>query len=113
MNKEALKIAEEIKQRADQLAAMASRGASAKKQSKQISSAISKKGAAGALSVLREEGFFDKPQDFSAVMDRLEQIGHYHSKSTVAMNLLNLTKRRIFNRIKDKKTKNWLYVVRR
>lgn len=120
MTKEAEKIAYEIKGLldqimglVDQLAAMSTGQRIAKKHSKATIPASSKKGAAGGISMLIEEGFFDKPQDLSAVIGRLEQIGHYHSKSTVAMNLLNLVKRRIFNRIKDNKTKNWLYVIRR
>ncbi|GAG80702.1 unnamed protein product, partial [marine sediment metagenome] len=39
--------------------------------------------------------------------------GHYHKRTAVAMNLLNLTKRRILNRFKNKETKNWEYVIRK
>lgn len=113
MKKEALKIAEQIKQLVDQLAAMASGGPSAKKLAKQLTPAISKKGATGALAILIEENFFNTPRDLPAVIDRLKQMGRYYPKPTIAMNLLNLTKRRIFSRIKDNKTKNWQYVLRR
>jgi hypothetical protein len=71
------------------------------------------KGAIGAIQTLIEDKFFDKPKEISAIMEKLKEIGHYHSKSAVSMNLLNLTKRRIFNRIKNKETKNWEYVIRR
>lgn len=112
MKKRAQEIAEQIKQLADQLAAMASTRPSVGKLPQQKPPTI-KKGASGALSMLIAEKFFDIPKDLPTVMDRLQQIGHYHPKSTVAMNLLNLTKRRILNRIKDSKTKHWQYVLRR
>ena len=113
MEKEALQIAEQIKKLADQLAQMASGGTSAKKPAKRLTTVIGRKGAAGALAVLIEENFFNTPRDLLEVIDRLKQMGRYYSKSSVAMNLLNLTKRRIFSRIKDNKTKNWQYVLRR
>lgn len=71
------------------------------------------KGAFGAVSMLIEEGFFDTPKEISAIMDKLKQVGHYHTRPAVAMNLLNLTKRRVLNRFKNKKTKNWEYVIRK
>lgn len=71
------------------------------------------KGALGAITLLMEEDFFDTPKEISAVMEKLKEIGHYHKLTTVAMNLLNLTKRRILNRFKNKETKNWEYVKRR
>ena len=114
MTKEAQKVAEQIKNLVDQLAAMSIRQPGNQKFFPEVGKeATKKKGAAGALSILRDEGFFDKPQDLAAVMSRLEQVGHYHPKSTVAMNLLNLTKRRTFSRIKDNKTKQWQYVLRK
>ncbi|OGF64264.1 hypothetical protein A2661_00775 [Candidatus Giovannonibacteria bacterium RIFCSPHIGHO2_01_FULL_45_24] len=71
------------------------------------------KGAFGAVSMLIEEGFFDAPKEISTIMDKLKQVGHYHTPPAVAMNLLNLTKRRILNRFKNKETKNWEYVIRK
>ena len=71
------------------------------------------KGAFGAVTMLIQEGFFDAPKEISTIMDKLKQIGHYHTRPAVAMNLLNLTKRRVLNRFKNKKTKNWEYVVRK
>lgn len=71
------------------------------------------KGAFGAVSMLIEEGFFDTPKEISTIMDKLKQVGHYHTRPAVAMNLLNLTKRRVLNRFKNKETKNWEYVIRK
>lgn len=71
------------------------------------------KGAFGAVTMLIEEGFFDAPKEISTIMDKLKQMGHYHTRPAVAMNLLNLTKRRVLNRFKNKETKNWEYVVRK
>lgn len=76
-------------------------------------SATLPKGAIGAIHMLIEEGYFNEPKDVSAIMERLKEIGHYHGKSTVAMNLLNLTKRRTLNRLKDNDSKNWEYVIRK
>ena len=74
---------------------------------------ISQKGALGAIFMLIDESFFDTPKRISEIMERLEEIGHYHKRTAVAMNLLNLTKRRILNRFKNKETKNWEYVIRK
>lgn len=78
-----------------------------------IKTTAPKKGALGAINMLIGEGFFDKPKEISRVIGRLEEIGHYHKRTTIAMNLLNLTKRRDLNRFKNKETKNWEYVIRR
>jgi len=112
VKKDAQKIAEEIKQLVDQLTEMSINEPSAGKVSGQVKSKH-KRGASGALSILIEEGFFNSPKDLSAIMSRLQEIGHWHKKPNVSMNLLNLTKRRTFNRIKDTKTKKWQYVLRR
>lgn len=72
-----------------------------------------KKGATGALEMLIEEGFFNNLTELGAVMERLKEIGHYHQKTTISMNLLNLTKHRTLNRFKSKETKNWEYVLRK
>lgn len=63
------------------------------------------KGALGAINMLIEEKFFDAPKEISAIMEKLKEVGHYHKPTTIAMNLLNLTKRRILNRFKIKKAK--------
>ena len=75
--------------------------------------ATSQKGALGAINMLMAENFFDTPKEMPGVMDRLKEIGHYHKRTAIAMNLLNLTKRRILNRFKNKETKNWEYVIRK
>jgi len=113
MTNEREKIAEQIKTLVDQLAAMSTRQPATKRVSKRGGDGANKKGAAGGISILIREGFFDKPQDLSSVMAGLEKTGRYYAKSTVSMNLLNLKKRRIFNRIKNGKTKNWQYVLRK
>ena|SRR3989304_7180091 len=112
MTKEIQKIAYQIKQLVDQLAVMAT-AKSSNSHPLAKTAPKPKKGAAGAVSMLIEEGFFNSPKDLSTIMSRLEEIGHWHSKPTVSMNLLNLAKRRIFNRFKDKETKQWKYVLRR
>ena len=71
------------------------------------------KGALGVINMLIEEKFFDTPKEVSAVMIKLKEVGYYHKPTAVAMNLLNLTKRRILNRFKNKETKNWEYVIRK
>ena len=71
------------------------------------------KGALGAINTLINEKFFDVPREISVVMERLKEIGHYHKRTAIAMNLLNLTKRRALNRFKNKETKNWEYVIRK
>ena len=113
MKKEAQKIAEQIKDLVDQLVVLCGEQPSGKKPSKRVKPPKRTKGASGALSILIEEGFFNKPTDLPAVMSRLEEIGRYYPKTSVSMNLLNLTKRRTFSRIKNNKTKKWQYVLRR
>lgn len=73
----------------------------------------SPKGALGAINILIEEKFFDTPKEISTILEKLKEIGHYHRSTAIAMNLLNLTKRRILNRFKNKETKNWEYVIRK
>jgi len=76
-------------------------------------SAASPKGALGAINMLIEKKFFDTPKEISVIMGKLKEMGHYHKSTAVAMNLLNLYKRRILNRFKNKETKNWEYVIRK
>lgn len=113
MKNDTQKIVERIKNLVDELATM-SGGTSVKKQTtKKGESTSIPKGASGALTVLTEDGFFDAPKDISTIMEKLKEIGRYYPQTSISMNLLNLTKRRIFNRLKDKDTKNWLYVIRK
>lgn len=107
------KIAEQIKGLLDELVAMTGEKIHVKTGAKRQTSTTIPKGASGALKILTDDGFFDTPQDISKVMEKLKEIGRYYPQPSVSMNLLNLTKRREFNRIKDKETKNWLYVIRK
>ncbi len=106
------KIAEQIVALLNELVAMTGEKTRVNHITKQAPAVIPK-GASGALKILTQDGFFDTPQDISKIMDKLKEIGRYYPKTSISMNLLNLTKRREFNRIKDKGTKNWLYVVRK
>ncbi len=74
---------------------------------------VSIKGAIGAVKTLIDEGFFDTPKDLGKILERLKEIGHYHPRPAVSMNLLNLTKKRVLNRLKSSGSKNWQYVVRK
>ena len=104
----------EIKDLLDELGGSFGVDPSRDKITKQKSKSIaSQKGALGAINMLIDEKFFDTPKEISKVMEKLKEIGHYHKRTTVAMNLLNLTKRRILNRFKSKETKNWEYVIRK
>lgn len=80
--------------------------------SKQTSMPIPK-GALGAITMLINEGYFNTPKEMSLLMEKLKEMGHYHKRTAVAMNLLNLTKRRVLNRFKNVETKNWEYVIRK
>jgi len=113
MENKAQKIAEQIKNLVDELVTVSSGGAIKKQVIKKEEGTSIPKGAIGALTLLTEDGFFDAPKDISTIMEKLKEIGRYYPQTTVSMNLLNLTKRRIFNRLKDKDTKNWLYVLRK
>ena len=106
------KIADQIRSLLDELVATTGDKTHLKTRAKQTSAALPK-GASGALKILTDDGFFDTPQDISKIMEKLKEIGRYYPQTSISMNLLNLTKRREFNRIKDKETKNWLYVLRK
>jgi len=71
------------------------------------------KGALGAVNMLIDEKFLDTPKEISTILQKLKEVGHYHKSTAIAMNLLNLTKRRILNRFQNKETKNWEYVIRK
>ena len=107
------KIADQIKVLLDELVGMTGEKVATRAGSKRVISTSPPKGASGALKILTDDGFFDTPQDISKIMEKLKEIGRYYPQTSVSMNLLNLTKRREFNRIKDKETKNWLYVLRK
>ncbi len=109
----AQKIAEQIKLLLDELVVLAGEKPTIKSNTKGETVNITRKGAAGALAMLADEGFFDSPKEISAIMEKLKEIGRHYPQTTVAMNLLNLTKRRTFNRLNDKGSKNWLYVLRK
>ncbi len=113
MQKSPQHIAEEIKRLVDQLVASTQSAPTHRKRDRQISSARSTKGAIGALSILMGEGFFDSPKDLPSVMGRLREIGRHYPQPSVAMNLLNLTRKRTLIRMRDGKTKPWQYVIRK
>ena len=94
--------------------AMSGESSTHKKSSSKRSSAVAvPKGVLGTITMLLDEGFLDTPKELAQIMEKLKQIGHYHKKPAIAMNLLNLTKRRVLNRFKNKDTKNWEYVIRK
>ena len=112
--KDVQKIADKIKGLVDQLVAISAGPKSSGQRIQKTKLSPTKKGAAGALSILiTEERFFDKPKNISAVMNKLKEMGRFYSQPNVAMNLLNLTRRRVLSRFPDKKTKGWQYVVRK
>lgn len=104
------KIVAEIVALANELAALKG---STHKAHKTVTRTTPLKGVAGAQAALMEEGFFNKPKELQAVLNRLKEMGHYHAKSSVAMSLLNMTKRRVLNRFKNGETGNWEYVIRK
>ena len=107
------KIVEQIKLLLDELIVLVGEKPPLKSNIKNKVANAPRKGASGALAMLTDEGFFDSPKEISTIMEKLKEIGRHYPQTTVAMNLLNLTKRRIFNRLKDKGSKNWLYVLRK
>jgi hypothetical protein len=113
MKKTPEQIAEQITSLVNELVEMTGGKVSIKVESKNTSFSTIAKGASGALKILEEEGFFDDPKDISNIMEKLKELGRYYSIPSISMNLLNLTKRRIFSRIKDAETGNWLYVIRK
>ncbi len=108
-------ILSEIRGLVDELEAAMGGNPSPRKKtsSRRSSSSYVPKGALGAITMLFEEGFFESPKEIGALMEKLKEIGHYHDRSAVSMNLLNLTRRRVLNRFKNKDTKNWEYVIRK
>lgn len=103
----------QIKKMVDELAALSHKHAPTTENSENPKKSHGKKGAAGAISMLIEEGFFNSPKDLQAILEKFKEIGRYYSKGLVCMNLLNLTRRRVMNRIKEADNKSWKYVIRR
>jgi hypothetical protein len=113
MAKRAEELVAQIKKLVDELDALSHKRVPLIEHGANQKNTSSKKGAAGAISMLIEEGFFNSPKDLQAVLERLKEIGRYYTKGLVSMNLLNLTRRRVMNRIKEGDNKNWKYVIRR
>lgn len=107
MKKDPSVIAEQIISLVGELVELSGNPVTVKKQKKDT------KGAVGALNILIDEGFFENPQFLNAVITKLQEIGRHYPKPTVAMGLLNLTRSRVLVRIRNAKTKNWEYVVRK
>lgn len=107
------KIISQIKALLDQLSTLAGSTTPKTIGKRHTTSSDVPKGAVGALNMLLTEGFLDTPKDISTIMEKLTEIGHYHKQTAIAMNLLNLTKRRVLNRFKNKEKKNWEYVIRK
>lgn len=107
MKKDPSKIAEQITALVNELVELSGYSPKVSVQKKEA------KGAVGGLNLLIDEGFFDTPQSLTAVIDKLKEMGRHYPKSTVAMGLLNLTRSRILVRLKNTKTKNWEYVLRK
>ncbi len=115
-NKKPNKIAEQIIVLVNELARLAGVESTphlAQGPLKKTKPPATKKGATGALELLFNEGFFNQPRELNIIMGRLKQIGHFHKVNAIAMNLLNLTKRRKLNRFRNKESKNWEYVIRK
>jgi hypothetical protein len=106
-------IISEIRGLIDELSVAFGEEKSSKGIIKQQVPTVMPKGALGAIQMLIDEGFLSEPKEISVILNRLKEIGHYHKSTAIAMNLLNLTKRRVLNRFKNKDTKNWEYVIRK
>ncbi|MCR4324493.1 MAG: hypothetical protein NUV69_02305 [Candidatus Curtissbacteria bacterium] len=107
MKKDPSEIARQIVSLVYELAEIAGSPTTPKLQKKET------KGTVGALNILIGEDFLNSPQSLIAVINKLQEMGRHYPKSTVAMGLLNLTRSRVLVRIKNSKTKNWEYVVRK
>lgn len=109
MKKEPSQIAKQILTLVNELVEMTGNSAT----NLQASNKEVKKGAVGALELLIEEGFLNSPQGLVMVIEKLKELGRHYPKSTISMGLLNLTRSRILVRIRNVKTKNWEYVIRK
>jgi len=110
MEKNVQKIVNQINELVDELAQIAI-SSPIKKSSGKHKIANRTKGAVGGLNILIDEGYFDKPKDLSSILNKLQEIGRYYPRPSIAMNLLNLTKRRMLTRIRNKNSKSWQYVI--
>ena len=113
MAKKVDELVAQIKKLIDELAALSDRRTSSSGHVTSNKTVPSKKGAAGAISILIEEGFFDSPKRLQSIQEKLKEIGRYYERGLVSMNLLNLVKRRVLSRQKEGKNKNWQYVLRK
>lgn len=113
MGNKAQKIAEQIKSLVDELVTMSGGVSTIKQKTQKTKPASIPKGASGALTLLTDDGFFDTPRDISTIMEKLKEIGRYYPKTAVSMNLLNLQRRKVFSRLKNKDTKKYEYVLRK
>ncbi len=114
MENKVQKIVEQIKLLLDDLAVLVNEKMLVEPGAKiKIEKSLTKKGASSTIAMLTDEGFFDSPKEISAIMKKLKEIGRHYPQTTVAMNLLNLKKRRTFDRLKEKGSKNWFYVLRK
>ena len=112
-NSNVQKIAQQIKDLVDQLVILSGEKSETKSSTKTVASVATKKGASGALAMLTDEGFFNEPREISVIMEKLKEVGRYYPQPSVSMNLLNLTRRRIFTRLSDKETNKYLYVLKK
>src|ERR1700722_9607261 len=52
------------------------------------------------ITLLKEEGFFDKPKSLSEVAKKLEESGHLYPVTTLSGIVLNLVQKRLLARVK-------------
>lgn len=66
------------------------------------------KGPVGYITELADEGFFKNKKSLSEIQKKLEEAGHIYAQTSLSPALLNLTKKKILRRLREKK--GWLYV---
>jgi len=59
------------------------------------------------ITLLKEEGFFDKPKSLSEVAKKLEESGHLYPVTTLSGIVLNLVQKRLLARVK--REGKWMY----
>jgi hypothetical protein len=69
-------------------------------------------GCMGGITYLKDQEFFSTPRSVKEVTAELGKEGWHYTLGLTSMNLLNLTRQRVFSRIQDSK-KGWLYVIRK
>lgn len=67
-----------------------------------------RKGPVSYITELVNEGFFKTKRALPEIQKKLEENGHIYAQTSLSPALLNLTKKRILRRIKEKKS--WVYV---